>query len=154
MILNKKRLYFILAILIIFLFSCTKRLTPSQSVKDSTIQTTVIKYHSDTVRVKGDTITLHQTLTQTFDTVIKKNKTTLVLKYSFDTLFAYCATDSLNHIIDSLKETTISKDSFHSKTITQVQYRDVKVKVVPAWCYILLVLVLAYIALRLKIKIP
>jgi hypothetical protein len=125
---------------------------PSQAVKDSTIQTTVIKYHSDTVRIKGDTITLHRTLTQTFDTVIKKNKTTLVLKYAFDTLFAYCATDSLNHIIDSLKETTISKDSFHSKIITQVEYRDVKVKVVPTWCWVLMILVLAYIALKIYIR--
>lgn len=129
-------------------------------IKDSVVERTVIKYHSDTVTIPGDTIVFEKAIPcpdAVVDTVIKKGHTTLSAKLFNGRLQVICKADSLLHIIDSLQEVSHFREDWHQKETIIFQDKEVVKNKVPKWCWYLLLIVSIYIGGKLliwKYKLP
>lgn len=144
-------------LLTIVLASCCKRFVPTTTtdVKDSVYERTIIQYHSDTIRLSGDTVTLTRQISCPDVQVEEhqtKGRTKLDVSLKNGLLKVDCHTDSLLHMIDSLETRITEKNRVRTETITIRQPVEVIKYRVPAWCWWLMAGVLAYIGGKIFLK--
>lgn len=129
--------------------SCCKRFVPttSKDVTDSTYETTIIKYHSDTIQVKGDTVMIEKQIPcpdVIVDTVAISGKARLHISLKNGMLKAACKTDSLLKVIDSLETRVTEKTRVRVEKITVRQPVEVVKYRTPGWCWLLIAGVVAF----------
>lgn len=150
----------VLYILLVIVFaSCCKKMMPvgtDTETKDSTHTETIIRYHSDTVRLPGDTVSITVPIPCP-DAKIEQQKTsgktTAKVSVTGGMLRVDCMTDSLNHVIDSLKETITTTKSVKTEKITVYQPVEVVKKKIPFWVWLLIAGNVGYIWLRASGKL-
>lgn len=148
-------MYKLLPILILSLGACStsKIGSPSVITRDSIVERQVISYKRDTTIIPGDTILLRVGIPcpdMVYHNSLQKGNAHLVVNIKNGQLTADCHTDSLLHIVDSLRETLIEKQAWHSterrviitNTVTKIKYR------VPTWCWYLLLLNVVYVVFK------
>lgn len=144
-------------LIVIALTSCCKRFVPTTTtdVKDSVHERTVIQYHSDTIHLKGDTVTLTKQIPCP-DVKIEEHRASgrakLDVSLKNGLLKVDCHTDSLLHVIDSLETRITEKNRIRTETITIRQPMEVIKHRVPAWCWWLIAGVVAYISGKIFFK--
>lgn len=144
---------------VISLSACSRKtfpVTTTRDVKDSTLVETIVTYRSDTIMLKGDTVTLTATIPCP-DVVLKEQKNsgrvTLNTELKNGVLKVECVTDSLMHVVDSLKELNTRIMRIKSEVITVSTPVDVIKYRIPFWVVLLIVVNLLYITGRITGKI-
>ncbi len=137
---------------------CCKKMLPGidKETIDSVYTETIINYTTDTLRLPGDTVKVGVLVPCPqfkIDTSIKKGRTTLHLKAENGKLEAACETDSLVHVIDSLKQIVKSTTKSHIKIMTIRQPVEVIKYKTPFWVWLLIAVVGLYIYGRISGKI-
>ncbi|MBL0144927.1 MAG: hypothetical protein IPP48_03370 [Chitinophagaceae bacterium] len=141
---------FLITILTILAFTSCKTVKPSlpavtQQVKDSIVFKTDTVYHTQTIQLPGDTLEIAFAIpcpeAKNIDLGKKKGRTQLNIKSDAQGNFIIdCKTDSLTHVIDSLKTVINQKESYHNetKTITVTKVETVTEYKTPKWVWWLL----------------
>lgn len=125
-------------------------------IKDSTHTETVIQYHSDTVHIPGDTVSVTVQIPCPDVKLNEKKttgKTTAKISVKDGMLRVDCMTDSLTHVIDSLQERITNTKSFKNEKITIYQPVEVVKKKIPWWVWLLIAGNLGYIYLKISGKL-
>lgn len=115
-------------------------------VKDSIVFKTDTLYRKDTLKLPGDTLEIGFAIPcpQAKNISLTKvaGRTQLTVKSdSQGNFYINCKTDSLVHVIDSLFNVIVQKESYHSdvQTVTVTKIETVTKFKVPKWCWWLFV---------------
>ncbi|MBS0647386.1 MAG: hypothetical protein JSR97_12475 [Verrucomicrobia bacterium] len=144
---------------VISLSACSRKVLPTQTsreVTDSTHTETIISYRTDSVFIPGEKVMIEKVIPCP-GLKINEQKTTgkAHLEVSIDSgkLKIECRTDSLVHVIDSLKEMQTKIMRFRNTVVTVKEPFEVIKNRIPGWVFILVIANLLYITGRLTGKI-
>lgn len=157
----KNRVNKLLTILIVLIAftSCSRKTLPQVEtkliIKDSVVTKTDTLYQTEKVFIPGDTVEVAFAIpcpqAENLYFSKQKNKTSLSVKSDSKGNFTVnCHTDSLTHIIDSLKTIISNTKYFHSEEkMINVPVTVIKYKV-PKWCWWLLLINIIYLCWKFR----
>jgi Bacteriophage holin family len=150
-------------VMIIAMSGCSSgrhvQLIPETStyVRDSTVITTDTIYRSDTMIIPGEQLTAYIQIpcpeAKNLHIGKKQGRTELsVLSDNRGNMYVSCKADSLQHIVDSIKEVVTKVHKFHEekKTVTFTKTDYITKYRVPKWCWLLLLINVFVMAWKFK----
>lgn len=136
---------------------CFQKFPPQVITKDSIVIKDTTIYRDTTIAIKGDKVTIHDTIdcpNLEYHKEVKSTtgRTLAVVDIRKNKLQVDCKTDSLNVVIKNLKTKISTLEKYHTEVkIIQAPAPPPKIKYkVPKWCWWLLLANIGYLCWRLR----